>query len=194
MEGARTRHSIVWLPCSLHPWLMQILCRKLKTLLFLIRFTCLTKKHPQAAERQSGHTSECGVLFEQSRSQRRRATSVRCPTQASLAPRQRTFMVVKRCVRERGIHALHSFGSCCPRRRSRYAHGNAEPTKRLVRHPRAYSNALRVCRFAACGVGTGVEPVTARLRSGALPTELTGVVDSTSPSLESMFGSRSTNR
>jgi hypothetical protein len=29
-------------------------------------------------------------------------------------------MIVKRCVRERGIHALHSFGSCCPRRRSRW--------------------------------------------------------------------------
>ena len=28
---------------------------------------------------------------------------------------QRTFAIVKRCVRERGIHALHSLGLCCRR-------------------------------------------------------------------------------
>ena len=43
-------------------------------------------------------------------------------------------------------------------------------------------------------VGTGVEPATSRLTSGALSTELTGVVDSTSPSLESMFGTHGANR
>ena len=45
----------------------------------------------------------------------------------------------------------------------------------IVRHPRAFSNALRVAaRTTDGGVGTGFEPATARLRSGALSTELTG--------------------
>ena len=65
----------------------------------------------------------------------------------------------------------------------------------IVRHPRAFSDALRVAaRTRGGGVGTGFEPATARLRSGALPTELTGVVDSTSLSLNSMFGTRSANQ
>jgi hypothetical protein len=152
------------------------------------------QKHPWAADSIVGHTFRCGVQFEQSRSQRRRITLARGPTRASLAPRQGAFMVVKRCVRERGIHALHSFGSCCPRRRSRNANDNARLTKRLVRHPRAYSNALRVCRFTACWSVRESNPRQPDYRSGALPTELTGVVDSTSPSLNSMSGTRGTNR
>ena len=90
----------------------------------------VSKKHPQAAESIADHTFRCGVLFEQSRSQRRSIASARRPTRALLAPRRRTSMIVKRCVRERGIHALHSFGSCCrapPSRRSEYGH--ARPTE-----------------------------------------------------------------
>jgi hypothetical protein len=75
------------------------------------------KKDPWAAESIVNHTFRRGVLFKQSRSQRRRNTSAQRLAQASLAPLHGTFMIVKRCVRERGIYALHSSGSCCPRRR-----------------------------------------------------------------------------
>ncbi len=152
------------------------------------------KKTPSAAESIVSHTFRRGVLFEQSLSQRRRSTSVRRPPQASLAPRQGTFMIVKRCVRERGIHALHSLCSCCRRRRSRNANDSARPTKQSIRHPRAYSNALSVCRLTACWSVRESNPRQPDYRSGALPTELTGVVDSTSPSLDSMFGTRGTDR
>src|SRR5262245_32963231 len=93
-----------------------------------------------------------------------------------LAPRRHTSTTVKRCVRKRGIHALHSFGPCC-----RYAivcigthTTGARPTKQSVRHPRAHRQRSRAwSRFAACGVGTGFEPATPRLLVWCSATELT---------------------
>jgi hypothetical protein len=55
------------------------------------------------------------VLFKQSRPQRRSTTSARRQTQAIAYAVQRAFAIVKRCVRKRGIHALHSLGLCCRR-------------------------------------------------------------------------------
>jgi hypothetical protein len=97
-----------------------------------------------------------------------------------LAPRRRTSTIIKRCVRERGIHALHSHGSCCrhaAKSLSRARRRAADQT--IVRHPRATRTLFAFASFAACGCGTGIEPVTARLTSGALTSELTGVVDLT---------------
>ncbi len=135
---------------------------------------CFDKKHPRAAESIVRHTFRCGVLFKQSRSQRRSMTSVRRPERAMLAPRRRTSMIVRRCVRERGIHALHSIGSCC-----RYAADSLWRVRQraadqtIVRHPRATGALSRSGQVFSLLLVRDSNPRQPDYWSGALSTELT---------------------
>ncbi len=120
-------------------------------------------------------TCRHGMLLEQSRSQRCAIASARRVTRATSRGAARfgsrcalrARMRYPRTAESRLVLPPLSFA----RKRSRQR--AADQTN--FRHPRAFSDALRVAvRMAGGGVGTGFEPATPRLRSGALSTELTG--------------------
>ena len=130
--------------------------RKLKTTFFRSGSLCF-KKHPQAAESIVGYTFHCGVLLKQSRSQRRPITSARGPAQASLVPRPRVSMTIKRYVRERGIHALHSFGKCCRHTVGPHSRRRRAADQSIVRHPWALlERSLSVCKLCGLLVWYGI--------------------------------------
>ena len=78
------------------------------------------------------------------------------------------------CANAVSTHCIASVRAAARRRLAEARCDNARPIKQSVRHPRAYSNALSVCRFAACWSVRESNPRQPDYRSGALPTELTG--------------------
>ena len=98
-----------------------------------------------------------------------------------LTSRQRTFTTARRCVRECGIHALHSLGKCC--RAVSLEDGQDCPSyETTIARPINQSSATLGLLGERSRVRSRLQRVLVRdsnprlpeYRSGALPTELTG--------------------